>query len=607
MTPPHTSSVLLPHITQREGEPATQSNSKYVAGSNVKNAAERKAKLKAARLSTILKQHVFGSARDSCHLNPADAESRAHISQPNITWQKDLRLPMIRKPPSISISEFDEKLLTPEYLKETFGDYSVESYGESESLEPPDGGYAWVIAFCSMLAVFCTWGTSACFGVFLDFYLTANAFEGATETDYAFIGGLTVFLGQILAPFVVVLYDVFGYKAVCYTGVAIQTLGFILASFATRLWQLYLTQAVLVGVSFSMIFLPTTLVLPTWFKKRLATAMGISVSGSGIGGVVLTLAVSKMIRVTGDQRWALRMCGIVNFAVCIVAVSIVHPYRVKRRAYSETCTRPFVWKSIKRVLLPSFLKNPVLVVTSLWMGVVLLGYVMVLFSVPSVGVLVGLSRTQGANLLVVLNAAQIVGRPLIGLVGDSCGRTNVAAAFCIVLSTVVWGLWMHVTSYGALMVVLALLGLTVGVGSSLGQLIASTILDTKPDELDSAWSWFNIVISFFEMSLEVIAMAMRDPHAKRPYMYPQVFGGSSFFVGFILILGVREYIVRRNFSRLLNTTTQELTELRYEWSKAPEFEARDINVEALDLQVKRHQRFLQKRYYFVRMFHPSIV
>lgn len=117
---------------------------------------------------------------------------------------------------------------------------SIHSHAHSDDdTGPPDGGYAWVMALCAMLCNFSTWGTNAAFGVFLNYYLTSGTFPGATEYDFALIGGLTVFLGQGLAPLLVLLYEMIGFKKLSFAAIILQTAGYILASFATQTWQLF--------------------------------------------------------------------------------------------------------------------------------------------------------------------------------------------------------------------------------------------------------------------------------------------------------------------------------------------------------------------------------
>lgn len=223
------------------------------------------------------------------------------------------------------------------YEKDGSADEKEGESGDKEDTdEPPDGGYGWVAAFCAMMAAFSTWGANAGYGVFLNYYLSSDTFPGGGAYDYALIGGIVVFLAQVLAPFSALAYKILGFYTLCFIGIFLQTCGYILASFATKLWQIYLTQGVLVGVSFLLIFIPPTLILPQYFKKYRAFAMGIAVSGAGLGGIVFALSTSKLIQETGDQRWALRMTGIVTLTLALIATILNKPRNYNPMPYSTT-------------------------------------------------------------------------------------------------------------------------------------------------------------------------------------------------------------------------------------------------------------------------------
>ncbi len=70
-------------------------------------------------------------------------------------------------------------------------------------------------------------------------------------------------------------------------GVVLMTAGFLLASVSTRVWQLLLTQGLLYGVGSSMLYFPLLGPAPEYFTRHRATAMGLILSGGGIGGLVL--------------------------------------------------------------------------------------------------------------------------------------------------------------------------------------------------------------------------------------------------------------------------------------------------------------------------------
>ncbi|KAG2734681.1 hypothetical protein G9P44_002687 [Scheffersomyces stipitis] len=425
---------------------------------------------------------------------------------------------------------------------------------------PPDGGFGWVIALCACLATLATWGSNAGYGVFLNFYLNSNTFPGATEYDFALIGGIVVFLAQFLAPISAVLYKIFGFRIVCIAGIIIQTAGYMLASFATKTWQLYLTQGVLIGVSFVLVFMPATLIIPTWFDKRKATAMGITISGAGLGGLIFSLSVNRVIEQTGDQRWALRMVGFVTLAAAAIACVVMKPRNYKPIPLSQSLKKEFIVENIRLIVDFSVFKNYAVVLSSLWFAIALLGYTMMLFTLASYATSIGLSHTQGSNLTSILNAAQIVGRPLMGYTADRIGRANLTASVCLIISILLFAFWINATTYATLIAFSVIIGLIVGIGSTMAQPIVADMMDENIAKLPAAWTGMNIFVSFFCLVAEVIALSLVTG-GSRPYLYTQIFAGCCFFACFIISLIFREWFIRRALKRRLVVTEMKIRKL----------------------------------------------
>jgi len=142
-----------------------------------------------------------------------------------------------------------------------------------------------------------TWGIAASYGVYLSHYLAENTFSGATPLDFALVGGLEFAMAMLGAPLVTIICRKAGLRPTMSGGVILQTLGFMLASLsAGRIWVLYLTQGVLIGLGISFTFVPGAAILPQWFRRKRTLAMGFSSAGSGIGGVIFSLATDTMIR-----------------------------------------------------------------------------------------------------------------------------------------------------------------------------------------------------------------------------------------------------------------------------------------------------------------------
>ncbi|MCJ1424063.1 hypothetical protein MMC29_001950 [Sticta canariensis] len=132
--------------------------------------------------------------------------------------------------------------------------------------------------------------------VFLAYYLGADHFLGFPTCDYAFIGEINFGVTMLTAPIVTVLTRKFGMQSQIPLGADMLCGGFVSASYTTRIWHLYLTQGVLVDLCVDFIYIPTVPVVSQWFLKRRSLASGVSAAGSGVGGLIFSLATGPMIR-----------------------------------------------------------------------------------------------------------------------------------------------------------------------------------------------------------------------------------------------------------------------------------------------------------------------
>lgn len=466
---------------------------------------------------------------------------------------------------------------------------------EDDGAPPKDRGIAWVMALCSMLMVFATWGANAGFGVFLNYYTSHHQFPGATQYDFALIGGIIVFLAQSLAPFSGFVCQMIGSTPLFVVGIIVQTGAYVGASFATQIWHLYLAQGVFVGLSFVMLFIPVTFILPTWFDKRMATAMGITVCGSGLGGVVFSLSVNKLIDNTGDQRWALRMCAIVTGASAIVATCILRPRTKSQPLMKTTFTSSYIATNAKAMFNFKIFRRYPLAALCLWFLIILMTYIIVLFSLAPYAKLIGLTASQASNITAILNAAQVVGRPLMGYFGDNIGRNNLSTIVCFICSVLIFALWINAKTYGSLIAFAILIGLIIGVGSTMAQSMAADLVET-PGHLPAAWSGLNISVGFFSLVSEVIALKLVNKALTRQYLHSQIFAGSCAFFAFALMLINREWLVRQKLSQrrdVLVDMCQQTQDLE-----------KDDDREASELQLDTYNRLLVPHHFITRIFYP---
>ena len=105
-------------------------------------------------------------------------------------------------------------------------------------------------------------------------------------------------------------------------GVAFEALALIGASFTHRIWQLFLSQGVCFGIGMGFLFVGSVGVVPQWFTKKRSLANGIATAGSGLGGMMYSLATNAMIESLG-VGWAFRILGTLAFVVNFVCAILM--------------------------------------------------------------------------------------------------------------------------------------------------------------------------------------------------------------------------------------------------------------------------------------------
>ena len=239
---------------------------------------------------------------------------------------------------------------------------------------------------------------------------------------------------MLVAPLVTIVTRKFGKRLPMILGIIMQAGGFVAASFAKRIWHLYLTQGALVGIGVGFIFIPSISVLSQWFSKKRSLVNGISSAGSGVGGVIFSFATGAMIQHIG-LGWSLRVTGIITFVANLIAVLLLrdqnHVIQPPQLGFDTTLLR----QCKVRLLLG-------------WAFVSMLGYITLLYSLGDFAVSIGLSQSQATDIVAFVNLGTAVGRPFIGLLSDRYGRIEVAGLFTFVCGVICFAIWLPAKSFG---------------------------------------------------------------------------------------------------------------------------------------------------------------
>ncbi|EJD03008.1 monocarboxylate transporter [Fomitiporia mediterranea MF3/22] len=280
-------------------------------------------------------------------------------------------------------------------------------------------------------------GINSIYGVFQEFYTSPETNIVDAQGQDALVSlvgtlgyGLTWGGGIFVNPLIVRVKNL---KIITLTGTTVMSLGLILASFSTRLWHLFLTQAIMYGLGATFLYFTIMSLAPQFYDRNRGFAMGFILSGIGVGGLVLAPTIHALIQSVGI-RWTLRILGLWTF-VMMAPVACVprHPpgFEARRRG-GPGGTR----------LNASLLKRGTFVAQSVGCFLQAAGNIVPLFYLTTFSTSVlQYSASTGSLLLALNNAVNSVARILMGLLADRVGRQNTLVISVLLSSISVLALW----------------------------------------------------------------------------------------------------------------------------------------------------------------------
>lgn len=232
-------------------------------------------------------------------------------------------------------------------------------------------------------------------------------------------------------------------------GILMFGIAYVSASFSWRIWQLYLSQGVLVGLGVGFLYIPSIAILSQWFSTKRSLANGISAAGSGIGGLIFSLSTGATIEKLG-LAWSLRLVGIMAVTANTLATIFIR----SRNRVVQPASIPFDVVLLRRY-------EVFLLLT--WAFISMFGYIALLFSLSDYAISIGLSRDQAFQITAYLNLGTAVGRPVIGTISDRYGRIEIAGLLTLVCGLCCFVLWLPFQSFAVTVVFALISGAILGV------------------------------------------------------------------------------------------------------------------------------------------------
>ena len=303
----------------------------------------------------------------------------------------------------------------------------------------------WLAVGCAFVSMFICFGVVYSFGAFFD--PMSSEFDTSNSATSA-IFSITSFIflsGGIVSGMAA---DRFGPRPVLLFGGLTLGAGLYLTSLVNSLWVGYITYGLCVGVGVACGYVPMLAVVGGWFEKRRAAALGVAVTGVGLGTLVAAPLAASLIAHYG-WRQTYVIFGIVSVVGLILCGCLTQRPPSSTGQQSGLCLRDLV-------KIPGF---GYLYFSGFFMTLSLFVPFVFLVSYAKAR---GIDEVAAASLVGIIGGASIAGRLGFGALGDKISRIHLyQASFMIVsLSSLLW--LFSSDSFTQLIIYAALLGVGYG-------------------------------------------------------------------------------------------------------------------------------------------------
>ncbi|KAJ8120306.1 hypothetical protein ONZ43_g2953 [Nemania bipapillata] len=315
---------------------------------------------------------------------------------------------------------------------------------------PKGGARAWLYVLAAFFIFINAWGLTQTFGAFEELYVR-TLLSTTSPSAISWIGSVQVFFVIFLGAFTGPLFDAGYLRPLLAVGCFLIVLGMATLSLATTYYQVFLAQAVAVGIGSGLVYVPSLALVSTLFPESTRPwAIGCVNSGGSVGGIIYTFTLRGLVPSIGFP-WAVRAMALINLVVGALALAILLPYRppqtTQRRAVLD----------LKALREPTFL---------LFSIALLLNYVSFYippFYIPTYATsALGQSRDFAFESLVWVSIGSLTGRTLPMLAATRLGSVQVYLAATLSTVVVLFA-WMAVHNVGGFVTFCVFYGLTSGV------------------------------------------------------------------------------------------------------------------------------------------------
>ncbi|PCH33722.1 MFS general substrate transporter [Wolfiporia cocos MD-104 SS10] len=429
----------------------------------------------------------------------------------------------------------DERGPTPD--TQQVGSVSEERGIVTKQVVIPDGGLqAWLSVLGGFLVLTSTFGYSNSFGVYQELYVLEGA---STSSNISWIGSVQLFFMFAMGLPAGKLVDEGYFHHLLAIGSIIYVFCMFMLSLASphKFYQLILSQGVGMGIGAGLMLVPAVSIQAHHWQKRRSLAMGIVMTGSGVGGLFYPIMLNHLIQGHVGYKWGVRDSAFLTLGLLAIA-NCCMTTRLPNAKQRPPGPKP----DIKGIMSdPAFLILLAGGFCVLW-GLFFAYYYLQLFAL-----LHGIDSNLAFYTIAILNGVSIFGRTLPNVLADKIGPLNVFIPVNCITGALVFAMF-GATSRGAVVVFSILYGFFSGASIALlPPTVASVANNVQEIGVRMGLGYF--VVSWAMLTGPPIDGALYD--AGDVWYKPIIFSGVVILIGTVFITIARHiYSGRKGTQRL---------------------------------------------------------
>ncbi len=308
--------------------------------------------------------------------------------------------------------------------------------------------YGWVIVAVSLITAATLIGIRFSFGVFFksletEFSLTRAATSSVFSAYTLLTAAFAIIAGWAL--------DKYGPRLVVSIMGLLTGLSLLATSQAGSLWQIFLSYSLILAMGTGGTIPVLMSVVSRWFYKRRGFVLGIAMSGTGLGTLLMAPFAAYLISNLG-WRISYIVLGVLTWLVIISLAMLLRrdpseigalPDGEKLTGETEPMGREKNFGMIGLSLPQALRTRSFWLMLAVWLLYASSLHLIMTHLVPR-ATDTGISTMEASTVLSIMGGFQIISRLFIGRVSDTIGR-KIPAAVCAVfgIGALIWLMWSH--------------------------------------------------------------------------------------------------------------------------------------------------------------------